>query len=162
MHYSLHNKSNCSILSFRAFFCILSRFSRYLAWVLTCWAHIFGCYKSVNKKITRAQKISTFIIWLKTMVKTWTLVPAVPVGAAGKKFLKFGAFFLFLRLFFVSYSPSGGRAADGPEAPLEKIFCYWFVYFKICEIFNEIFKNVSTSELAQPLMFPQWKILRRE
>ena len=148
MHYSLHNKSNCSILSFRAFFCILSRFSRYLAWVLTCWAHIFGCYKSVNKKITRAQKISTFILWLKTMVKNWKLVPAVPVAPQAKNFWNLEHFFKFLRQFFVSYSPSGWRAAEGPEAPLEKIFCYWFVNFKICEIFNEIFKNVSTSELA--------------
>ena len=68
-----------------------------------------------------------------------------------QKIFEIWSIFLFLRQFFVSYSPSGGRAADGPEAPLEKIFCYWFVNFKICEIiFNEIFKNVSTSKLAQP------------
>ena len=72
MHYSLHNKSNCSILSFRAFFCILSRFSRYLAWVLTCWAHIFACYNSINKKITRAPKAraKNFALYYIILVKT--------------------------------------------------------------------------------------------
>ena len=67
-------------------------------------------------------------------------MPAVPVGAAGEKFLKFGAFFSFLRQFFVSYSPSGGRAADGPEAPLEKIFCYWFVNLKIVKFSTKFSK----------------------
>ena len=139
MHYSLHNKSNFSILSFRAFF-----------------MHFESIFPlSHNPRATKFRPLLFF------------LVKTNACGAVRRRRRKiFEIWSIFLQIFrFVFTVVRGGESplsANGTEAPWQKIFCYQFVNFKICEIFNEILKNVSTSELAQPLMFSLWKILRRE
>ena len=65
------------------------------------------------------------------MVKTWKLVPAVPVGAAGEKFLKFGAFFFIFKAIFrflFTVGMEGCRRAWGAVG--EKFFAIGLLILK--------------------------------